>query len=89
MTKLRALRAVTMALARARVAECELAVWADEVRRVVELRMGIEPDDERAWADPAYAAALDRYGELQVARERIEGVLVAMTGGQVRPPEEV
>ena len=81
------MRAVKATLAQARAAEDEVALWADEIRRGVEVRMGIGPDDERAWADPAYATALDRYGELQAARERIEEVLESMKAGPDGPPE--
>ncbi len=88
MTKQRAVTAVKATLAQVRVAEVELALWADEVRRAAEVRMGIGPDDERAWDDPAYAAALDRYGEFQATRERIEGVLERMTGAGSGPPEK-
>ena len=88
MTKLRAMRTVRAALSQARAAESEVAGWADEVRREVEARLGIGPDDERAWSDPVYATALDRFGELQAARERIEGALAAMTDGRERPAKE-
>ncbi len=88
MTKLQAVRAVEAALVQARAVEDRVALWADEVRRVVEVRMGIGPDDERAWDDRVYATALDRYGELQATRERIEGVLKRMTAGRDRPPKE-
>ncbi len=48
MTKLRAVRAVEATLAQARSAEVEVALWADGVRRAVEVGMGIGPEDERA-----------------------------------------
>lgn len=41
-------------------------------------RAGFGRDDERPWDDPAYATALDTYGGLRAARERIEGVLAAL-----------